>query len=761
MDLKDRRNRSLTRSRCSKDSQYNTSSLDADERRVPTQKSYSSSETLKAFDHEQRLHYGGCVTDLVHHESDEYSRQGGNFTLAELGVCEQTPPPHPAAVPYCPDLGLLQRGYSLSAGSDADSDPEGPLSPERAIQLWAGRAGVKSRRSSGVSSRENSALTLTDSENDNKSDDESVYLDDEENEDPFGDYVISRPLPPTSSSTLLPPSLPSSSSAPHHPSPGPSPPIRECQVPLLEKNSTHSHLEPHRDDSYLLRAQSASTGAANHHSQSTLQPPLPPPHNHHNLSHQSANSLNRNTLRGGRNPIHAPAPGTGDGPTTPESVQLQDSWVLNSNVPLETRHFLFKTSSGTTPLFSSSSPGYPLTSGTVYSPPPRLLPRNTFSRSAFKLKKPSKYCSWKCAAVTAIAAAALLAILLSYFIAINLLGLTWQLKPSDGPLLNNGLGAGLPVNSDVATLPSGGRGPWAGRNSSIDTGNIEVGRRVTQDVPPGVFWRSLLYLSQPQFLKFNISLGKDALFGVYIRKGLPPSHAQYDYMERLDGKEKWSVVESPRERRSIQTVVLNEAVFVQYLDAGAWHLAFYNDGRERESVSFSTNVMDSVQECPRNCHGNGECNSGVCHCFPGFHGMDCSKAACPVLCSGNGQYDKGSCVCYSGWKGPECDIPVTQCIDPLCSGHGTCTDGNCVCSIGYKGPNCAEGEVDCLDPTCSNNGICVNGECHCKPGWGGLHCELPRAQCPDQCHGHGAFIPDTGLCSCDPNWMGPDCSMGE
>lgn len=69
-------------------------------------------------------------------------------------------------------------------------------------------------------------------------------------------------------------------------------------------------------------------------------------------------------------------------------------------------------------------------------------------------------------------------------------------------------------------------GPWAARNSSIDTGSLEVGRRVTQEVPPGVFWRSLMHLSQPQFLKFNISLGKDALFGVYIRKGLPPSHAQ-------------------------------------------------------------------------------------------------------------------------------------------------------------------------------------------------------------------------------------------
>ncbi|EPY73536.1 hypothetical protein CB1_002798011 [Camelus ferus] len=250
-------------------------------------------------------------------------------------------------------------------------------------------------------------------------------------------------------------------------------------------------------------------GPPNHHSQSTLRPPLPPPHNH-TLSHHhsSANSLNRNSLTNRRSQIHAPAPAPNDLATTPESVQLQDSWVLNSNVPLETRdsiqsylpfsdqsgkdvniqrcemyfeafnfpslsmsacifikaskvavtsvpalvysernelelyfskvypvehqfedwddgwvkiyviqHFLFKTSSGSTPLFSSSSPGYPLTSGTVYTPPPRLLPRNTFSRKAFKLKKPSKYCSWKCAALSAIAAALLLAILLAYFIA--------------------------------------------------------------------------------------------------------------------------------------------------------------------------------------------------------------------------------------------------------------------------------------------------------------------------------------------------------
>nr|XP_040128374.1 teneurin-2 isoform X12 [Ictidomys tridecemlineatus] len=644
MDVKDRRHRSLTRGRCGKECRYTSSSLDSEDCRVPTQKSYSSSETLKAYDHDSRMHYGNRVTDLVHRESDEFPRQG-------------------------------------------------------------------------------------------------------------------RPIPPTSSSSLLPSAqLPSS----HNP-----PPV-SCQMPLLDSNTSHQIMDTNPDEefspnSYLLRAcsgpqQASGSGPPNHHSQSTLRPPLPPPHNH-TLSHHhsSANSLNRNSLTNRRSQIHAPAPAPNDLATTPESVQLQDSWVLNSNVPLETRHFLFKTSSGSTPLFSSSSPGYPLTSGTVYTPPPRLLPRNTFSRKAFKLKKPSKYCSWKCAALSAIAAALLLAILLAYFIAMHLLGLNWQLQPADGHTFNNGIRTGLPGNDDGATLPSGGKVPWSLKNSSIDSGEAEVGRRVTQEVPPGVFWRSQIHISQPQFLKFNISLGKDALFGVYIRRGLPPSHAQYDFMERLDGKEKWSVVESPRERRSIQTLVQNEAVFVQYLDVGLWHLAFYNDGKDKEMVSFNTVVLDSVQDCPRNCHGNGECVSGLCHCFPGFLGADCAKAACPVLCSGNGQYSKGTCQCYSGWKGAECDVPMNQCIDPTCGGHGSCIEGNCVCSAGYKGEHCEE--VDCLDPTCSSHGVCVNGECLCSPGWGGLNCELARVQCPDQCSGHGTYLPDSGLCSCDPNWMGPDCSV--
>lgn len=76
MDIKDRRHRSLTRGRCGKECRYTSSSLDSEDCRVPTQKSYSSSETLKAYDHDTRMHYGNRVSDLVHRESDEFPRQG-------------------------------------------------------------------------------------------------------------------------------------------------------------------------------------------------------------------------------------------------------------------------------------------------------------------------------------------------------------------------------------------------------------------------------------------------------------------------------------------------------------------------------------------------------------------------------------------------------------------------------------------------------------------------------------------------------------
>uniref|UniRef100_A0A8B9NUW4 Teneurin-4 n=1 Tax=Apteryx owenii TaxID=8824 RepID=A0A8B9NUW4_APTOW len=490
-------------------------------------------------------------------------------------------------------------------------------------------------------------------------------------------------------------------------------------------------------------------------------PPPPISHAHTPNQHHAAsiNSLNRGNFTPRSNPSPAPTDHSlsGEQPaSTQEPAHAQDNWLLNSNIPLETRHFLFKPG-GTSPLFCTTSPGYPLTSSTVYSPPPRPLPRSTFSRPAFNLKKPYKYCNWKCAALSAIVISVTLVILLAYFIAMHLFGLNWHLQPMEGQMyeITEDTASSWPVPTDVSLYPSGGTG-------FIDSGEIDVGRRATQKIPPGIFWRSQVFIDHPVHLKFNVSLGKAALVGIYGRKGLPPSHTQFDFVELLDGRrlltqEARSLEGPQRQHRTFVPLSSHETGFIQYLDSGIWHLAFYNDGKESEVVSFLTTAIESVDNCPSNCYGNGDCVSGTCHCFLGFLGPDCGRASCPVLCSGNGQYMKGRCLCHSGWKGAECDVPTNQCIDVSCNNHGTCIMGTCICNPGYKGESCEE--VDCMDPTCSGRGVCVRGECHCSVGWGGTNCETPRATCLDQCSGHGTFLPDTGLCSCDPNWTGHDCSI--
>ncbi|XP_052570233.1 LOW QUALITY PROTEIN: teneurin-4 [Peromyscus californicus insignis] len=763
MDVKERKPyRSLTRRRDA-ERRYTSSSADSEEGKAP-QKSYSSSETLKAYDQDARLAYSSRVKDMVPQEAEEFCRTGTNFTLRELGLGEMTPP---HGTLYRTDIGLPHCGYSMGASSDADLEADTVLSPEHPVRLW-GRS-TRSGRSSCLSSRANSNLTLTDTEHEN-----------------------------TETGAPLHCSSASSTPIEQSPSPPPSPPANESQRRLLgngvaQPTPDSDSEEEFVPNSFLVKSGSASLGVAANDHPGGLQnhprlrtPPPPLPHAHTPNQHHAAsiNSLNRGNFTPRSNPSPAPTDHSlsGEPPAgnAQEPTHAQDNWLLNSNIPLETRHFLFKPG-GTSPLFCTSSPGYPLTSSTVYSPPPRPLPRSTFSRPAFNLKKPSKYCNWKCAALSAIVISATLVILLAYFVAMHLFGLNWHLQPMEGQMyeITEDTASSWPVPTDVSLYPSGGtglenpdrkgKGATEGKPSSffpedsfIDSGEIDVGRRASQKIPPGTFWRSQVFIDHPVHLKFNVSLGKAALVGIYGRKGLPPSHTQFDFVELLDGRrlltqEARSLEGPQRQSRGAVPPSSHETGFIQYLDSGIWHLAFYNDGKESEVVSFLTTTIESVDNCPSNCYGNGDCISGTCHCFLGFLGPDCGRASCPVLCSGNGQYMKGRCLCHSGWKGAECDVPTNQCIDVACSSHGTCIMGTCICNPGYKGESCEE--VDCMDPTCSSRGVCVRGECHCSVGWGGTNCETPRATCLDQCSGHGTFLPDTGLCNCDPSWTGHDCSI--
>lgn len=40
-------------------------------------------------------------------------------------------------------------------------------------------------------------------------------------------------------------------------------------------------------------------------------------------------------------------------------------------------------------------------------------------------------------------------------------------------------------------------------------------------------------------------------------------------------------------------------------------------------------LADSIDDCPSNCFGNGDCVAGKCHCFLGFKGPDCGRGKSP------------------------------------------------------------------------------------------------------------------------------------
>lgn len=96
------------------------------------------------------------------HQVHLFLLPGTNFTLRELGLGEVTPP---HGTLYRTDIGLPHCGYSMGASSDVDLEADTVLSPEHPVRLW-GRS-TRSGRSSCLSSRANSNLTLTDTEHEN------------------------------------------------------------------------------------------------------------------------------------------------------------------------------------------------------------------------------------------------------------------------------------------------------------------------------------------------------------------------------------------------------------------------------------------------------------------------------------------------------------------------------------------------------------------------------------------------------------------
>lgn len=115
MDVKERKPyRSLTRRRDA-ERRYTSSSADSEEGKGP-QKSYSSSETLKAYDQDARLAYGSRVKDMVPQEAEEFCRTG-------------------ECMPKC---GLNTNGTGVCLGKNAGElvREEVPLEKSKFLLLW-------------------------------------------------------------------------------------------------------------------------------------------------------------------------------------------------------------------------------------------------------------------------------------------------------------------------------------------------------------------------------------------------------------------------------------------------------------------------------------------------------------------------------------------------------------------------------------------------------------------------------------------------
>ncbi|RLW02551.1 hypothetical protein DV515_00007085, partial [Chloebia gouldiae] len=187
---------------------------------------------------------------------------------------------------------------------------------------------------------------------------------------------------------------------------------------------------------------------------------------------------------------------------------------------------------------------------------------------------------------------------------VHLFGLTWHLQPVEGQLYENGVSKGNKGTESMDTTysPIGGKASDKTekkvfqKGRAIDTGEVEIGAQVMQTIPPGLFWRFQITIHHPVYLKFNISLAKDSLLGIYGRRNIPPTHTQFDFVKLMDGKqlikqEPKNSEEPQQAPRNLILTSLQETGFIEYMDQGAWHMAFYNDGKKVEQVFVLTTAI--------------------------------------------------------------------------------------------------------------------------------------------------------------------------
>lgn len=109
---------------------------------------------------------------------------------------------------------------------------------------------------------------------------------------------------------------------------------------------------------------------------------------------------------------------------------------------------------------------------------------------------------------------------------------------------------------------------------------------------------------------------------------------------------------------------------------------------------FCFTILLLTASCKDDCKDvqciNGNCDEGICNCFPGYTGSQCETNICDTLtCLNDGECVNGVCECPTGFTGLNCEIDLA-CQGVTCQNGGTCntTTATCDCLPGYAGDFC-------------------------------------------------------------------------
>ena len=71
---------------------------------------------------------------------------------------------------------------------------------------------------------------------------------------------------------------------------------------------------------------------------------------------------------------------------------------------------------------------------------------------------------------------------------------------------------------------------------TLPIAQYQVGDKMKQTIPPKSFWTSQFNQPESKFVKINLTVPEDGVFGIYGRRGAAPSIAQFDFFDIIDGR---------------------------------------------------------------------------------------------------------------------------------------------------------------------------------------------------------------------------------